>query len=374
MINIVIASDSFKGSASSSLVADSIAKGIMNVSEEVNIDKYSIADGGEGTVEAVIEMVGGTYHYEMVTDPYGGKVKARYGMIDHHTAIVEMAEANGLQFKQMNSNPSISSSYGTGELMLAAINKGANHIYLGLGGSATIDGGIGMIQALGVKLLDKQGLPIGSGIEALRHLDRIDTRSIDPRVNQCQWTVLSDVTNPLTGPSGSIAVFGSQKGVEEAKSIFYDSLLSRFAEKVNNGLYFKEVPGAGAAGGLGFALLAFCGAHLKSGIQEMIRLIGLEKAIEQADLVVTGEGKMDGQSVHGKAPIGIAKLAKKYQVPVVAVVGGRESNLSVIYESGIDLVIDIITRPILLKEAMENVEELLIEAGESVYRAYRLGN
>lgn len=374
MTRIVIAADSFKGSASSRLVAERIAEGIKRVDQSVEVQMYLIADGGEGTVEAILEMTKGTYHYVAVRNPYGKRVRARFGMLNDTTAIIETAEASGLQYKEPVSDPAVSTTHGTGELIKAALDLGAEHLYIGLGGSATIDGGSGMLQALGVKLLDRSGNEIGSGLEELKRLDRIDATHIDPRIHTSRFTILSDVTNPLTGNNGATAVFGPQKGVKASDVEPFDRILKMYAEIVekNRGKRWSTLPGAGAAGGLGFGLLAFCDAEMTSGIEKVLNLIKLEVALPQADLVITGEGKMDGQSIQGKAPIGIAKLAKKYNLPVIAIVGGRDDDVSEIYKEGIDLIIDIVNRPMSLTEAILNVESLLIEAGETAYRAFKL--
>lgn len=374
MTKVVIASDSFKGSASSKLVAESIAKGIKRMDQSVDVYKYSIADGGEGTVEAILEMTKGTYHSAEVRNPYGKRVKARFGMLNDATAIIEVAEASGLQYKDPASNPEASTTYGTGELISAALDLGVEHLYIGLGGSATIDGGAGMLQALGVRLLDRSGNEIGAGLEELKRLETIDATQIDPRIYTSRFTILSDVTNPLTGSNGATAVFGPQKGVKPEDIEPFDRILKRYAEIVEkkSEKRWSTLPGAGAAGGLGFGLLAFCDAEMTSGIEKVLSLIRLEDALPQADLVITGEGKMDGQSIQGKAPIGVAKLAKKYNLPVIAIVGGREDDVSKIYKEGIDMIIDIVNRPMSLTEAILNVEPLLIEAGETAYRAFKL--
>lgn len=374
MTRIVIASDSFKGSASSRLVAERIAEGIKRIDQSIEVQQYSIADGGEGTVEAILEMTEGTYHSVEVRNPYGKRVEARFGILNDHTAVIEIAEASGLQYKDPASDPGESTTYGTGELISAALDLGVKHLYIGLGGSATIDGGAGMLQALGVRLLDRSGNEIGTGLEELKRLDTIDTSQIDPRIITSRFTILSDVTNPLTGNNGATAVFGPQKGVKPDDIEPFDQILKRYAEIVEkkSGKRWSTLPGAGAAGGLGFGLLAFCDAEMTSGIEKVLSLIRLEDALPQADLVITGEGKMDGQSIQGKAPIGIAKLAKKYNLPVIAIVGGRDDDVSKIYKEGIDLIIDIVNRPMSLTEAILNVEPLLIEAGETAYRAFKL--
>lgn len=374
MTTIVIASDSFKGSASSKLIAEYITKGIKRVDNTIEILSFSIADGGEGTVNALVESLKGEYEIAQVKGPYNKNVMARYGMLGDSKAVIEMAEASGLHLKSVGDSPIEAHTYGVGELIKAVMDKGVTELFIGLGGSATNDGGAGMAQALGVKLLDKNGKEIGTGLNELKRIHTIDYSQIDSRVKNCKFTILSDVTNPLTGNNGATAVFGSQKGVMKNEIKEFDSILQHYAEIVEETLKcsYINTAGAGAAGGLGFGLMAFCGAEMASGIDEVLRLIELESVLPRTDLVITGEGRMDGQSVQGKAPTGVAKLAKKYHLPVIAVVGGRDDDVSKIYEAGIDLIIDTVNRPMPLKEAIENVEELVIEAGGTAFRAYQL--
>lgn len=375
-MNILVASDSFKGSASSYEVAKFIEKGIRRVDEKADIIKVPVADGGEGTVEAVVSSLNGSYKTIEVTDPYGSKAEAVYGILENQIAIIEMAQASGLHFKKANDSVWNATSYGTGELILAALDDGVKEIYIGLGGSATNDGGAGMAQALGATLLTAEGQEIDFGAKGLEQIDSINIDSMDERLKKVSITVLSDVTNPLTGENGASAVFGPQKGAEGKDVPELDAALVHFRKKVERALSgnWSDVEGAGAAGGLGFGLMAFCGAKLESGIEAILELIRLEDKLKQADLVITGEGKMDGQSVKGKAPVGIAKLAKKYRLPVVAIVGSSDNDLSEIYKSGIDLVIHTINKPMLLEKAMENAESLIENAGETVIRAFYLSS
>lgn len=374
MTRVVIASDSFKGSASSKMIAEYITKGIKRVDNTVEILPFSIADGGEGTVTSLVESLNGEYELVEVKGPYNQNVMARYGVLGESKAIIEMAEASGLPLKSARDSPRVAHTYGTGQLIKAAMDKGIRELFIGLGGSATNDGGAGMAQALGVKFLDQAGQEIGTGLDELKRIHTIDCSQIDSRIKNCRITILSDVTNPLIGNNGATAIFGSQKGIEESEINELDFILERYAKVVEKamGCHYINVAGAGAAGGLGFGLMAFCRAEMASGIDAVLKLIELEKVLTNTDLVITGEGRMDGQSTQGKAPIGVAKLAKKYHLPVIAVVGGRDDEVSKIYEAGIDLIIDIVIRPMLLKEAIENVENLLIEAGETAFRAYKL--
>jgi glycerate kinase len=287
-----------------------------------------------------------------------------------------MAEASGLHLKREKDTIWDATTYGTGELILAAIKEGARDIYLGLGGSATNDGGAGMAQALGAKILKGNGEEVSFGAKELGEVETIDKAEIVEQLKDVRITLLSDVTNPLTGEKGASAIFGPQKGAatEDIKKL--DQALNHFSKKVEESLGGKwsTEEGAGAAGGLGFGLLAFCDAEIKSGIEEVLKLIQLEEKVKKADLVITGEGRMDGQSTQGKAPIGVAKLAKKHGVPVVAIVGSADEELSQIYRAGVDLVLEIVNEPMELSQAMKKSKELIERAGEKAIRAYQLKN
>lgn len=374
-MKIVIATDSFKGSASSLEVAGFLEKGIRRVLPDAEVIKLPLADGGEGTVDALVASLNGKYVECEVTGPLGGKVTAKFGLIGHRTAVIEMAEASGLPLiEHEERNPFKTTTYGTGELIKAALDHGVAEILIGIGGSATNDGGAGMAQALGVSFKDSHNKEIGFGAEALGDIRHIDVSWLDPRLKKTRMIVLSDVTNPLCGETGASYVYGPQKGATEKGVKELDALLQRYGEQLENevGKNIMNVTGAGAAGGLGAGLMAFCDAELESGIEKILEIIKLSDHVKDADLVITGEGKMDFQSVQGKAPVGVAKVAQKHQVPVVAVVGAEGYMLQEVYKYGIDLVIDIINKPITLQEAMEDVAELTENAGEKVIRAYLL--
>jgi glycerate kinase len=376
MTKIIIAADSFKGSATSEEVAEAIEKGILTVEKGAEITNIPIADGGEGTVAALVKALNGTYREVNVTGPYQQIVRAKYGKIGDGKAIIEMAEASGLHLKREKDTIWDATTYGTGELILAAIEEGATDIYIGLGGSATNDGGAGMAQALGAKILKRNGEEVSFGAKELGEVETIDKAEIVNRLKDVRITLLSDVTNPLTGEKGASTIFGPQKGAatEDIKKL--DQALNHFSKKVEEsfGGKWSTKEGAGAAGGLGFGLLAFCDAEIKSGIEEVLKLIQLEEKVKKADLVITGEGRMDGQSTQGKAPIGVAKLAKKHGVPVVAIVGSADEDLSQIYRAGVDLVLEIVNEPMELRQAMKKSKELIERAGEKAIRAYQLKN
>lgn len=374
-IKVLIASDSFKGSATSMGVANALEKGILKVNNEIDFIKYSIADGGEGTLETIIDQTGGNYVELEVLGPLDKKVMARYGVLGEKV-FIEMAQCSGLGLiSSQERNPLITHTFGVGELINHALNKGYKDIYVGLGGSATNDGGMGMAKALGVKFLDESSKELDLGVVNLDKLFDIDISNINPRIKDASFTILSDVTNPLCGLNGASHIFAPQKGADTKMVIQLDALLEKYKILVES-LYKKDyssLAGSGAAGGLGFGLLAFCSGKIVSGIDAVVNLIELEKNMKDIDLVITGEGNMDSQSIQGKAPIGIAKLAKKYNKPVVAVVGGRSDDLKAIYENGVDLVIDIVNKPMSLDFAMENSIKLIELAGESAIRAYYLG-
>lgn len=374
MDKIVVASDSFKGSATSLEVAEAVEKGIRRKNPSVEVVKLPIADGGEGTVEALIQALDGKKEEIEVTGPYDRPVKATYGFLDESKAVIEMAEASGLHYKKEEDSIWDATTYGTGELILDAIEKGAKEIFLGVGGSATNDGGAGMAQALGVQLSTEKGA-LSFGAKDLGNLTHVDNSTRDERLEAVDITILSDVTNPLVGEKGASVIFGPQKGAEKDDVEKLDHALTHFKEVVEKeiGRSVAEQKGAGAAGGLGFGLMAFCEAKSSSGIEKIIELIGLREAIKEADLVITGEGQMDGQSIGGKAPIGVAKVAKEEHKPVAAIVGSADEDFSKIYEAGIDLVIETVHKPMELKEAIEKAPQLIARAAEKVMYAYELG-
>lgn len=373
-LSVLIASDSFKGSASSREVGGLLAEGVRRVMPLTHVRVFAIADGGEGTVEAIVSARMGTYRTVLVNGPTGETVEARYGMVGN-TAVIEMAEASGITLiDQTVENALHASTYGVGQMMLDAIAHGARHLCIGLGGSATSDGGAGMAQALGVRLLDEAGREIPRGLAGLSRLVRIDSSGLAPELCGVDVVALTDVTNPLVGPAGAVRVYGHQKGIPYERMDELDTWMQAYGRLLDEvtGTDVAALPGAGAAGGLGAGLAALCGARLERGIEYVLDAIGLDDALEGVDLVITGEGRMDAQSANGKAPVGVAQRAKRRGIPVVAVVGSRAEDLGSVYERGIDLVLPIATGPLTLEECMEQTATLVPLAGETALRAYLL--
>jgi len=371
-MKVVIAPDSFKGSLSASEVADNIAKGVRRVFGAADILSIPMADGGEGTVRSLVDSTKGVIVSARVKGPLLKDVDAFYGILgDGITAVIEMAAASGLPLlREDERNPMETTTYGTGELIKHALDKGCRNIIIGLGGSATNDAGAGMIKALGAGLLDKDGNDIGCGGGSLGKIAAIDLIAMDERLKSCRIVAACDVDNPLTGIRGASHVFGPQKGADEEMVKTLDKNLGHFAEVVetNTGISIKDYPGAGAAGGLGGGLLAFLGAELKRGIDIVIEAAGLEEGIKGADLVITGEGMMDYQTQYGKTPYGVAQVARKYDIPVVAIVGSVGRNAEVLYDLGFNGIFSIINRPMTLAEAMSECPGLLEKTSESIMR------
>ena len=353
-MKIVVAPDSFKGSLTAIEVSDAIEKGIREVFPEAEIIKIPMADGGDGTVQCLVNATGGKILEEKVIGPLGNEVWAFYGILgDRKTAIVEMAAASGLTLvPEGKRNPLITTTYGTGQLIKAALNQGCRKMIIGIGGSATNDGGAGMVQALGTKLLDKDGEEIGFGGGELKKIVKIDISCMDKRLSDIKVLAASDVNNPLCGPQGASRIYGPQKGATPEIIEELDESLAYFAELIKRDLHkdIKDIPGAGAAGGLGASLIAFLNAEFRPGIEIMIEAVKLEQAIKDADLVITGEGKIDSQTIYGKAPIGVAKIAKKYNVPVVAVAAIIEEDSRIFQSYGIDTLIKVSEPPMRLSE------------------------
>ena len=353
-MKIVVAPDSFKGSLTAIEVSDAIEQGIREVFPEAEIVKIPMADGGDGTVQCLVNATGGRILREKVTGPLGGEVLASYGILgDKKTAVIEMAEASGLTLVPENQrNPLITTTYGTGQLIKAALDQGCRKMIIGIGGSATNDGGAGMVQALGVELLDKDGEEIDFGGGELKKIFRIDTKYLDNRLSETKVLIASDVSNPLCGPKGAARVYGPQKGATPEMIKKLDESLAYFAEIIKRDLNkdVKDIPGAGAAGGLGASLMAFLDAELRPGIEIIIEIVKLEQAIKDTDLVITGEGKIDSQTIYGKAPIGVAKIAKKYNIPVIAVAAIIGDDADIVYQYGINTLIKISEPPMNLAE------------------------
>lgn len=394
---VLLAIDSFKGSVSSSQAESAVAGGVRRVWPDAQVSALPLADGGEGTLDAVAACGGEIVTCE-VAGPLGKRVAARM-LVDgeHESAVIEMAEAAGIGHSPCTESAALAATtYGVGELMLRAVRTGAKTLYIGLGGSATNDGGAGMLQALGARLVDECGCNIAPGLAGLEQVASVDLAPALQALDGARIIVLSDVENPLVGRRGALAVFGGQKGLptgdvealgrHDVWMVGYGRLLdTAIAEARAQGLLSVPegartfgsvlgVPGAGAAGGLGAALLAL-GAELRSGVETVLDLIGFDEHVRDVDLVITGEGNMDEQSAAGKAPVGVARRAKRYGKPVVAVVGGRADNLDAVYGRGIDLVLPICRKPMPLNQALDPQDATtnLICAGEATAQAYDLG-
>ncbi len=336
-----------------------------------------VADGGEGTVEAMIAATQGTEHSAWVTGPLGEKVEACWGMSgDGVTAFIEMAAASGLGLVPPEKrNPLITTSRGTGELILQALEHGAKRIIIGIGGSATNDGGAGMMQALGARLCDAEGQEIGHGGGSLSRLSRIDLSAIDPRLRDRMIHVACDVTNPLVGERGASRIFGPQKGATEAMIVELDRNLAHYADVIKTSLQVdvKSIPGAGAAGGMGAALMAFLNAELRSGIEIVTEALHLEEQILDCSLVVTGEGRLDSQSIHGKVPVGVARVAKKYHKPVIGIAGSLTHDVGVVHQHGIDAVFSVLTSVSTLEEAFRGAFDNIYHASRNIAATLLVG-
>jgi glycerate kinase len=376
-LKIIAAPNAFKESLSAPDVASSIAKGIHRVLPDAEVIQVPVADGGDGTVEALVAATDGRKVSCQATGPLGEQVDAYYGLLgDVKTAVIEMAVASGLHLvPEDKRDPLKTTTYGTGELIAAALDQGVEKVIVGIGGSATVDGGAGMAQALGCALLDDKGedIPLGGG--GLGQLSKVELSKRHPRLAAVQAVVACDVDNPLTGPQGAPAVYGPQKGATPGMVEQLDGYLQNYAKilKRDLGLDVDRVPGAGAAGGLGAGLMAFLGAELKSGVDIVIEAARLEKKMAGADLVITGEGKLDGQTVYGKAPIGVARMAKKHGIPVIGIAGALADGADGLVEHGIDAVFSIVPGPMSLEEAMRDAAELVEFAVEQVVRVVVLG-
>ena len=376
-MKIVIASDSYKGSLDSLQVNEAMRKGILRVFEDAEIICIPIADGGEGTVDAVMTCCGGSYCYETVTGPDGREVIARYGILPDKSAVIEMAAASGLPLVQDVTPDTVmnSTTYGTGQLIASALDKGCRKIYIGIGGSATNDGGIGMLQALGVSFLDADNREVGFGGKYLDKIARIDISNLDPRIRETELVVMSDVTNPLCGENGAAVVYGPQKGATEEEIAILDKGLAQFAELIcqMNLPDIRNLPGAGAAGGLGGGLVSFLGAEIRPGIKAILEIADFEKSVQWADLILSGEGRIDGQSANGKVVSGIAEIAGKYNVPVIAICGSVEKDAREIFEKGISGMEAAVCRPVTLEKAMDEAEQNVIDAAERVMQMVKAG-
>ena len=376
-MKIVIAPDSYKESLSALEVASAIEAGFRDIFPHAHYVKLPVADGGEGTVEAMVAATGGKIVRLAVTGPLGEEVEAFYGLSgDERTAFIEMAAASGLELvPAARRDPRVTTSYGTGELIKNALDRGVSHFIIGIGGSATNDGGAGMMQALGAQLLDEQGQQIGFGGGALATLARIDIARLDARISRCRFEVACDVTNPLTGDEGASAIFGPQKGATPQLVQQLDAALAHYAAIIQRDLDIDvlNIPGGGAAGGMGAALHAFCQAELRRGIEIVTAALGLAEQVKDATLVITGEGRIDSQTVHGKVPIGVAKVAKSFNKPVIAIAGGLSADVGVVHQHGLDAVFSVLYSICTLEEALGNAAGNVRMAARNIAATLRVG-
>ncbi|PHH97941.1 glycerate kinase [Fusobacterium nucleatum] len=368
-MKIVVAPDSFKESMSAKEVCDSIEKGLLSVSKDWEIVKVPMADGGEGTLEALIDATNGKIFNEKTLNPLGEEITSRFGILgEKNIAIIEMASTSGLELiSPEKRNPYITTTYGTGQLMLKSLEQNVEEIILGIGGSATNDGGAGMLQALGAKLLDKNGNEIGFGGYELSKLDKIDFSNLDKRLKNIKILVACDVTNPLTGKNGSSYIFGKQKGATPEMIEVLDENLLHYSKIIKRDLGFdvNDIPGAGAAGGLGAGLLTL-GAILKKGIEIVIEANELDKKVQGADLVITGEGSIDGQTRFGKTPYGVVSVAKKYNIPTVTLTGNVGKDIDILYDYGFDAIFSIMQGVDTLENALKNGKENIEKTAKNI--------
>ena len=373
-MKFVIAPDSFKGSLSATQVSNAIEEGIKKVFPDAETIKVPLADGGEGTTRVIIEASGGNLFTEIVTGSLGSPVEAEYGILgDGKTGVLEMASASGIQHVDIKTaNPLITTTFGTGELIKVLLDKGIRKIIIGLGGSATNDGGAGLASALGVKFYDENNQELSFGGGELNKLSRIDTSSIDKRLEECTFEMASDVLNPLCGLNGASRIFGSQKGATPEMIEILDANLRHYAEIVKRdiGRDVQNVPGAGAAGGLGAGMLAFTNANLISGIDLVIKYTNLTNIVKDADVVFTGEGRIDFQTKFGKAPYGVCKIVKSTnpKCAVIGVAGVLGEKIEELYEAGFDAIFPIIPALTPLNELLQNGEKNLIRTCENIVR------
>jgi len=368
---IIIAPDSFKGTISAVEAADIIEKGIHAVNPSIKTIKIPVADGGEGTLDFFLSNLNGKKVTISVTGPSYNQVEASYGILeDNNTAIIEMAEASGLCLVKGETNPLKTTSYGTGQLIFDALEKGCNKFIIGIGGSATNDGGIGMSGALGIRFLDEKNNEIPLNGMGLSLIHDIDLKNVDKRLKDCVIQVACDVDNPLFGENGAAYIFGPQKGADQDMVCVLDDNLRKYAYVLQKvvGIDVQKIPGSGAAGGLGAGLVALFGASLKSGIEIILDAVGFDESIKDADLIITGEGRIDGQSLRGKVPIGIANRSKKYDVPVIAIVGAIGDKVDEIYRSGIQSVFSINREPLKFSIAKNHTKENLYRTTEAIIR------
>ncbi|NQV17942.1 MAG: glycerate kinase [Armatimonadetes bacterium] len=376
-MKIVIAPDSFKGSLTSQEAADTIAKSFLKIFPQAEIEKIPLSDGGEGTTQILINATKGKIYSEFVTSPIGEKINTNYGILgDRKTAVIEMAAASGLSLVPIEKrNPLFTTTFGTGELIKAALNKGCRKFIIGMGDSATTDAGAGLAQALGVKLLTEENQEIPLGGIGLKKLQRIDISNIDKRILESEITVACDVNNPLTGPSGTASVYSVQKGASKDDVKKLELYLINFAEVVKRdlGKEIQSVPHSGAAGGLAAGLLAFFDAQLKSGFEVVSNILNFPERIKDADLVITGEGKIDAQTLKGKTPIEVAKIAGENNIPVIAIAGIIGDGADKCLKAGIEAIFSLTSKKTGTEKTLEKAKLLLAGVSEDIAKKFKKG-
>ncbi|MEK5270125.1 glycerate kinase [Aeribacillus sp. FSL K6-8394] len=371
-MKIIVAPDSFKGSLSASQVCWAIKKGIYRVIKDAQVIELPMADGGEGTMENLVCSTKGQKISVKVKDPLGRIIDAEYGVLgDRETVVIETAQASGLTLlKDHERNPLYTSSYGTGQLIKHALNKGYRKFIIGLGGSATNDGGMGMLKALGIKFYDESGQLLNEGGGYLTNLAYYDDSTFDPRIKESSFIIASDVTNPLCGPQGASMVYGPQKGATSEMIKILDKGLSNLAKVIyqQKGIDVRNIPGAGAAGGMGATFIAFFNATLRSGIDIVMEKIQFSQKLQEGDLVITGEGKLDQQTLSGKVIVGVSRLAKKLQIPVIALCGTVKLDGEILDELGITAAFSIVDGPCTLLDAQQYASDLIVARTEQIMR------
>lgn len=376
MTKYVLAPDSFKESMTAKEVCQAMEKGILRADPAATIVAVPMADGGEGTVDSLIDATHGKKIFKIVTGPLGNKISAYYGILGtQKTAIIEMAQASGLEIVPENKrNPMITTTYGTGELINDALSHGAKKIIVGLGGSATNDGGAGMVQALGVKLLDKNKQELAFGGGSLSNLAKIDASKINPLLKNVKIILASDVVNPLTGKNGASAVFGPQKGATDEMVKKLDKDLEHYAEIIKRDLNrnIKNIPGSGAAGGLGAGFIAFTNCEIHKGIDVAIQATHLEDKIKNADYIFTGEGGTDFQTKFGKTPFGVAQLGKKYHKPVISLAGYLGKGIDTLYDEGFTAIFSILPKACDLPTALKDGPKNVAQTAENIVRLLKI--
>jgi len=369
-MKILIAPDSFKHCLTAIEVARYLEEGIHKILPEADTKILPLADGGEGTVRTLVDATGGNIYSARVHDPLMREIESFFGILGaNKTAIFDMAAASGIELLQPEErNPFYTTTYGTGELIKAALDRNCEKIIIGIGGSATNDGGAGMVQALGGKLLDKENKQIKKGGSGLKSLVKIDISTLDRRIEKCDITIASDVENLLLGPNGATIVYGPQKGANAEMVEKLDQNLKHYANKIEefSGKQIRNIKGSGAAGGLGAGLITFANAKIQPGFQVISDIINLKQKVQWADYIITGEGKIDYQTQYGKTPYGVARIVKKYSKIVIAIAGTLENQYEELYQKGFDLILPIIEKPMQLKEAIREAPDLLKKTGKRI--------